>query len=419
MPVSRDFKERLFPNLEKITAHFKTPFHIYDEKGIRKTCKDLKKAFSGIKTFKEFFAIKALPNPEILKIMKEEGFGFDCSSIPELILARQQTNDPMDIMFSSNNTSQKEFEVAFNGCGSIINLDDISLIEKMPEIPEIISFRYNPGPERTGNAIIGNPSEAKYGLTTEQILPAYKKAVKLGIKRFGLHAMVASNELNEDYIVETARMLLNLAQKTGKELGIEFEFINIGGGIGIPYKPDEKPVDIYKMGKEITELFKGFALKNGYEPALNMESGRYMTGPHGVLVAKVINRKSIYREYIGVDASMSALMRPGIYGAYHHIEIPGKENSTNTEIVDITGSLCENNDKFAIQRELPVLYENDLVVIEDTGAHGHSMGFTYNGRLRPKELLLGIDQNVKLIRRKETEKDYFATLEFSEKNISL
>lgn len=419
MPVSQDFRERLFPNLGKITAHFETPFHIYDEKGIRETCRDLKKAFSQLKNFKEFFAVKALPNPEILKIMKEEGFGFDCSSIAEVILARQQTDDPMDIMFTSNNTSKKEFETAFAECGSIINLDDISLIEKLPEIPELISFRYNPGPERTGNAIIGNPSEAKYGLATEQIIPAYRKAVKLGIKRFGLHAMVASNELNESYIVETARMLLNLAEKTGRELGIEFEFINIGGGIGIPYRPGEKPIDIFKMGNEITALFKDFAVKNGYEPALNMESGRYMTGPHGVLVTKVINRKSIYREYVGVDASMSALMRPGIYGAYHHIEIPGKENSDKTEIVDITGSLCENNDKFAVQRELPLLYENDLVVIEDTGAHGHAMGFSYNGRLRPKELLFGTDKSVRLIRREETEEDYFATLNFSERKLSL
>ncbi|MCB9493893.1 MAG: diaminopimelate decarboxylase [Desulfobacteraceae bacterium] len=419
MPVSQDFRERLFPNLEKITSTFETPFHIYDEKGIRETCKNLKKAFSELKNFKEFFAVKALPNPAILKIIKDEGFGFDCSSIAEVLLAREQTQDCMDIMFTSNNTSAKEFEVAFSECGSIINLDDISLIEKMPEIPDLICFRYNPGPERTGNAIIGNPSEAKYGLATDQIIPAYKKSLDLGIKRFGLHAMVASNELNEEYIIETARMLLNLAEKTGKELGIKFEFINIGGGIGIPYKPGENPINLDKMGKEITILFKDFAEKNGYEPALNMESGRYVTGPHGVLVTKVINRKSIYREYVGVDASMSALMRPGIYGAYHHIEIPGKENSNKTEIVDVTGSLCENNDKFAIQRELPVLYENDLVVIEDTGAHGHAMGFSYNGRLRPKELLLCSDKKVKLIRREETEKDYFATLDFNEKAIDL
>ncbi|MDY0360517.1 MAG: diaminopimelate decarboxylase [Desulforegulaceae bacterium] len=419
MPVSQDFKERLFPNLDKISSAFETPFHIYDEKGIRETCRNLKKAFADLNNFKEYFAVKALPNPQILKIIKDEGFGFDCSSIAELILARQQTKNYMDIMFTSNNTSKKEFETAFSDCGSIINLDDISLIEKMPEIPEIICFRYNPGPERTGNAIIGNPSEAKYGLATDQIIPAYKKACDLGIRRFGLHAMVASNELNEDYIIETARMLLNIAEKTGKELKIQFEFINIGGGIGIPYRPDETPVNLEKMGKNITELFKEFELRNGYEPALNMESGRYMTGPHGVLVTKVINRKSIYRQYVGVDASMSALMRPGIYGAYHHIEIPGKENADKTEIVDVTGSLCENNDKFAIQRKLPLLYENDLVVIEDTGAHGHAMGFSYNGRLRPKELLLCEDKNVKLIRREETEEDYFATLKFDEKNLSL
>ncbi|MGM0418368.1 MAG: diaminopimelate decarboxylase [Thermodesulfobacteriota bacterium] len=420
MPVSQDFKDRIFKNLNKISDHYQTPFHIYDEKGIRDTCKNLKKAFSEINSFQEFFAVKANPNPEILKIMKDEGFGFDCSSIPELMLSRELTDNPDDIMFTSNNTTLEEFEIAFADSGCIMNLDDISLIDKLPEMPELISFRYNPGPERTGNAIIGNPSEAKYGLTTDQIIPAYKKAKELGAEKFGLHAMVASNELNEDYIIETARMLLNLAEKTGNELGIQFEFINIGGGIGIPYEPEDKPVDLEKMGREITALFKKFAETNGYEPALNMESGRYMTGPHGALVTKVINRKSIYREYVGVDASMSALMRPGMYGAYHHIEIPGKSDSeSKEETVDITGSLCENIDKFAVQRKLPVLEEGDLVVIEDTGAHGHAMGFAYNGRLRPKELLFTSEGKVKLIRRDETSKDYFATLDFEKDVLNL
>jgi diaminopimelate decarboxylase len=323
-------------------------------------------------------------------------------------------------MFTSNNTTDEEFDLAFSNCGSIINLDDISLIDKLPKMPELICFRYNPGPDRTGNAIIGNPVEAKYGLSTEQFVPAYKKAKEAGAKRFGLHAMVASNELNEDYIIETARMLLTQIEKIGKELDIEFEFINIGGGMGIPYKPEDKPMDLEKMGKEITALIKDFAQSNSYEPALHMESGRYMTGPHGVLATKVVNRKSIYREYVGVDASMSALMRPGIYGAYHHIEIPGKEgDDIKKEIIDVTGSLCENIDKFAVQRELPVLEEGDIVVIEDTGAHGHAMGFAYNGRLRPMELLLTEDDNVKMIRREETNEDYFATLKFEEKNLKL
>ncbi|PID77945.1 MAG: diaminopimelate decarboxylase [Deltaproteobacteria bacterium] len=420
MPVSKDFKSRIFPKLDKISDYFSTPFHIYDEKGIRQTCNELKKAFSGINNFKEYFAVKALPNPAILKIIKDEGFGFDCSSIPELTLARQQTNDALDIIFTSNNTTKKEFIYAMSGCGSIINLDDISLIDKLPEIPELVSFRYNPGPDRTGNAIIGKPSEAKYGLAKNQIIDAYRKIMDMGAKKFGIHAMVASNELNEDYIIETARMLLDLCEKISGELGIKFEFINIGGGLGIPYRPEEKSLDIFKMGNEITKLFKEFAEKNLYEPALNMESGRFMTGPHGILVTKVINTKDIYRKYVGLDASMPALMRPGIYGAYHHVEIPGKEDDYHKkEVVDITGSLCENNDKFAIQRELPKLEENDIVVIEDTGAHGHSMGFNYNGRLRPKELLFTEKNEVILIRREEEEKDHFATLEFDAKSLKI
>lgn len=420
MPILDDFKSRLFPRLNKITEFYGTPFHIYDEKGIRDTCKNLKRAFADLKEFKEFFAVKALPNPEILKIMKEEGFGFDCSSVPELIMAWDQTNDYYDIMFSSNNTTDDEFDIAFSNSGSIINLDDISLIDKLPKMPELICFRYNPGPKRTGNAIIGNPVEAKYGLSTEQLIPAYKKAKEAGAKRFGIHAMVASNELNEDYIIETARMLLNQIERIGNNLGIEFEFINIGGGMGIPYRPEDKAMNLEKMGKEITALIKDFAKTNSYEPALHMESGRYMTGPHGVLVVKVVNRKSIYREYVGVDASMSALMRPGMYGAYHHVEVPGKEgDDLKKEVIDLTGSLCENIDKFATQRELPVLEEGDIVVIEDTGAHGHAMGFEYNGRLKPMELLLTKDNNVKMIRRAQTNEDYFATLKFEEKDLTL
>lgn len=420
MPISQDFKDRLFPNIEKIADCFETPFHIYDEKGIIDTCNRLKQAFSGIKEFKEYFAVKALPNPEILRIFKDQGFGFDCSSIPELILARKYTNDFYDIIFSSNNTTKEEFDFAMAESGSIINIDDISLIDTLTSAPELIAFRFNPGPERTGNAIIGNPIEAKYGITRDQVIPAYKKAVDLGAKEFGLHAMVASNELKEDYIIETARMLLDLADNTGNELGIKFRFVSLGGGIGIPYKPEDRPMDIERMGIEITKLVDAFEAKNGYQPAIHMESGRFMTGPHGVLATKMINRKSIYREYIGVDASMPSLMRPGIYDAYHHIEIPGKEDeSLEKEVVDVAGSLCENTDKFAIQRKLPVAEKGDILIIQDTGAHGHAMGFTYNGRLRPKELLLTEDGKVKLIRREERNEDYFATLDFEEKNISL
>ncbi len=413
MPMSRDFKERLFPDLKDIASYFGTPFHIYDETGIRKTGENLKNAFAGIDGFKEFFAVKALPNPRILEIMKTMNFGFDCSSVTELILSRKTGAKCEDIMFTSNNTSQKDFLAAGADGGCILNLDDISLIPKVPHFPELICFRYNPGPERQGNDIIGNPVEAKYGVSKDQITEAYELAMKRGAKRFGLHTMIVSNECNYKYMVETTKMLLDLAKKITGALGIKFEFLNIGGGLGIPYLPGENPLDLDAMGKEITGLFNKFGQENGYVPKLYMESGRYMTGPHGVLVTKAINHKNIYRKYIGVDACMTSLMRPGIYGAYHHIDVLGKDTEKNTEIVDVVGSLCENNDKFAVQRELPKIMENDILIIHDTGAHGHSMGFNYNGKLRPKELLLRSDGKVELIRRAETEEDYFVTLNFN------
>ncbi len=412
MPISASFSDRLFPNLEQIADHFGTPFHIYDEQGIRQTCEKLKKAFSPLSLFREYFAVKALPNPKILEIMQDMGFGFDCSSIPEILLCRRIGAKGEDIMFTSNNTSQLEFKTAAADGGAILNLDDISLIEKLPNIPELICFRYNPGPERKGNHIIGNPVEAKYGLTRHQLLDAYKSAGQRGAKRFGLHTMLASNELDYNYIVETAGMLLDLAHWINQELGIVFEFLNIGGGLGIPYRPDEKPFNLDAMAKQIITLFMQFEKKNGYLPRLYMESGRYMTGPHGVLITRAINKKEIYRKYIGVDACMSSLMRPGIYGAYHHISVLGKNSEQNQVIVDVVGSLCENNDKFAIQRPLPEISIGDILCIHDTGAHGHAMGFNYNGRLRPKELLLKQDGSVELIRRKETVTDYFAALEF-------
>ncbi len=415
MPMSEEFKEKLFTRLPEISSHFGTPFHIYDEAGIRTTCQNVTKAFSGIETFREYYAVKALPNPSILSIMKEVGFGFDCSSVPELILSRQAGGTGDDLMFTSNNTSLKEFKAAAADGGSILNLDDISLIDKIPEMPETICFRYNPGAERDGNAIIGSPLEAKYGVSRDQIVDAYRFARARGAKRFGLHTMLASNELNYKYMVETARMLLELAEKIQTELGIPFDFINIGGGLGIPYKPDQTELDLETMGAEISELFQEFKATHAYMPALYMESGRYITGPHGVLVTSAINRKEIYRTYIGVDACMSALMRPALYGAYHHIDVVGTNNSSETEVVDVVGSLCENNDKFAIQRELPIISDGDLLVIHDTGAHGHSMGFNYNSKMRPQELLLKEDGRVSLIRRAETYDDYFATLDFPEK----
>lgn len=413
MPMSPEFKGRLFPALDRIADHFGTPFHIYDETGIRDTGAAVKQAFSGLDGFREYYAVKALPNPRILQIMQDMGFGFDCSSITELMLSRRVGGRGEAIMFTSNNTSPKEFAAAEAEGGCILNLDDISLIPKVPHFPELISFRYNPGPRRTGNAIIGAPEEAKYGVDHDHIIDAYRQAKDRGSVRFGLHTMLASNELNCTYMVQTAEMLLELAEEIGRKLDFAFEFINIGGGLGIPYRLDQVPLDLAALGRKITEMGRDFQNRNNYVPRLYMESGRFMTGPHGVLVTRAINHKEIYRKYVGVDACMSALMRPGMYGAYHHIEIPGKENAAKTEVVDVVGSLCENNDKFAIQRELPLIDEGDLVVIQDTGAHGHSMGFTYNGKLRPKELLLRSDGAAELIRRAETPADYFATLDFT------
>jgi diaminopimelate decarboxylase len=419
MPMSAAFENRLYPALREIVDHFGTPFHIYDEAGIRETGDTLKSAFSQLGGYREYFAVKALPNPAILGIMAEMGFGFDCSSIPELVLARQAGAGGMDIMFTSNNTSAEEFHAAAEEGGCILNLDDISLIPKVPRMPELVCFRYNPGPSRTGNSIIGNPEESKYGVTGEQLPEAYGKAKALGARRFGLHTMVVSNEINYEYMVQTAAMLLELADRIGKDLDIRFEFLNIGGGFGIPYRPGTGPLNLEAMGREITGLFLNFEKRAGYRPRLFTESGRYMTGPHGVLVTRAINHKSIYRKYVGVDACMSALMRPGMYGAYHHITVPGKNGSPDTATVDVVGSLCENNDKFAIQRSLPKIEDGDILCIHDTGAHGHAMGFNYNGRLRPQELLLKTDGSVELIRRAETMADHFATLRFEINSLSI
>lgn len=419
MPMSQGYKDRLYPHLPAIADHYGTPFHIYDEAGIRETGRQLKAAFAGISSFREYYAVKALPNPSILKIMQDMGFGFDCSSITELMLARNLGAVGNDIMFTSNNTSPEDFQAAETGGGCVLNLDDITLIDKVPRMPELICFRYNPGSRRTGNDIIGKPEEAKYGVSHNQIIEAYRQAQARGAKRFGLHTMLASNELNYTYMVQTTAMLLALVTTIGAELGITFEFINIGGGLGIPYQPEATSLDIATMGREITALFAAFQHAHGYCPALLMESGRFMTGPHGVLVVRAINRKDIYRTYIGVDACMSALMRPALYGAYHHIEVLGKEGSTQTETVDIVGSLCENNDKFAVQRTLPKIAEGDLLIIQDSGAHGHAMGFNYNGKMRPQELLLRQDGTVALIRREERPEDYFATLQFEEKVLQL
>ncbi|OGE78021.1 diaminopimelate decarboxylase, partial [Candidatus Daviesbacteria bacterium RIFCSPLOWO2_02_FULL_41_8] len=364
-----------------------------------------------------YFAVKALPNPHILRILKEEGMGNDCSSLPELILAEKVGFKGEEIMFTSNDTPVKEFTKA-KELGAIINLDDIShipFLEETAGIPETICFRYNPGPSRqhSGNSIIGDPKEAKYGLTKPQLFEAYQIMKDKGVKRFGLHTMVVSNELNVDALAETAAMLFDLAVEINQQLGIKLEFVNLGGGVGISYKPDQEAVDLEVLSKKIRAFYQEKIVKNGLDPLrIVMECGRMVTGPYGYLVTKVIHEKHTYKKYIGVDACMANLMRPALYGAYHHETILGKENALKDHVYDVTGSLCENNDKFAIDRKLPKVEIGDILVIHDTGAHGHAMGFNYNGKLRSAELLLQSDGKVKQIRRAETVDDYFATLDF-------
>ncbi len=407
--------------LEEIAAKWPTPFHIYDAKAIRDNAKRLKKAFSWNKGFREYFAVKAAPNPYLMKLLKEFDFGSDCSSMAELELAAKVGNTGEAIMFTSNDTPEEEFRRAWE-LGAIINLDDITHWEcVLKAIPQPADFenrvfccRYNPGPLKGGNAIIGKPEEAKYGMTRTQLFECYARMKAAGVKRFGLHTMVASNELDPNYIVDTAKMLFDLAVLLNSELGIELEFVNIGGGIGIPYRPDDKAMDIAFVGEGIEKSYKETIAAAGLKPVkLFMECGRCITGPYGYLVARVLHIKNTYRLYAGLDACMSNLMRPALYGAYHEIVVPGKEDSSETSIYDVTGSLCENNDKFAIQRMLPVLAVGDLVVICDAGAHGHAMGFQYNGKLRSAELLLEADGSVRQIRRAETLDDYFATLDFA------
>lgn len=404
--------------IEKIAEKYPTPFHIYDEKAIRENARRLKKAFSWLgDDFKEYFAVKATPNPHILKIMKDEGFGTDCSSLPELILSEKTGITGENIMFTSNETPAKEYSKA-KELGAIINLDDITHINYLEEqvgLPELLSFRYNPGPLREGNAIIGNPEEAKYGFTKEQLFEGYRLIKEKGVKRFGIHTMVASNELNADYFVETVNMLVDLVIEIHSELGINFEFINMGGGIGIPYQPDQEPVDLEYVAGEVKKIFDKKIKGSELDPLkLYMENGRMITGPYGYLVARAIHKKEIYKNYIGLDASMANLMRPGMYQAYHHVTVLGKENKPHDHTYDIVGSLCENNDKFAIDRKLPKIDIGDIIVIHDAGAHGHAMGFNYNGKLRSAELLIRPDGSVKQIRRAETIEDYFATLDFSD-----
>ena len=401
--------------IEKIIEQNPTPFHIYDEKGIRDYARKFIKAFSWNPGFKEFYAIKSAPNPYLMKIMREEGFGIDCSSMAELVIAEKLGMQGDEIMFTSNDTPAYEYKKAVD-LGAIINLDDISHIEYLEKhvgIPDIVCFRYNPGSLKEGNTIIGHPEEAKYGFTREQLFEGYQMLLDRGVKRFGLHTMVASNELDAAYFVETAQILFDLIVELDHRLGIQIEFANLGGGIGIPYKPNDLPVDLDLMSRGIEKLYQEKIVSNGLDGLrIYFESGRAMTGPYGFLVSKVLHIKKTYKQYAGLDSSMANLMRPALYGSYHHITVMGKEDQPQNEVYDVTGSLCENNDKFAINRKLPLMEPGDVVVIHDTGAHGHSMGFNYNGKLRSAELLLRENGEVVQIRRAETLDDYFGTLDF-------
>lgn len=404
--------------LVELAKKFPTPFYIYDEKAIRENVKYFYKAFSIFPSFTEYFAVKALPNPYILKVLESEGCGGDCSSLPELMLCEKSGITGHRIMFTSNDTPAQEFVYA-QKLGAIINLDDITHIDFLKnalggKLPDPICFRYNPGPlKEGGNSIIGKPEEAKYGLTKEQMIQAYKICKAEGVKHFGIHTMVASNELNPDFFVDTARIVFELILEVQKECGVNIEFADLGGGVGIPYRPGQKKVDLDYVAKGIKVLYDKMIVPAGLDPLkLCFECGRPITGPYGWLVTKAIHEKNIYRNYIGVDASMADLMRPGMYGAYHEVTVSGKENAPKDYVYDVSGSLCENCDKFAVQRNLPKIEMGDLLIIHDAGAHGRAMGFNYNGKLRAGELLLRSDGTVKEIRRRETIEDYFATLDF-------
>ena len=402
--------------IEKLTEKYPTPFHIYDEKGIIDYANYFNNCFSWNEGFKEYYAIKACPNPYLMKILKNQKFGIDCSSMAELILAEKVGLRGDEIMFTSNDTPAEEYQKALE-LGAILNLDDITHIDYIDErfgLPELVCFRYNPGDLKNGNTIIGNPEDSKYGFTRDQLFEGYKKLIDKGIKRFGIHTMVASNELDPEYFIETAEIIFDTIVDINKETGIRFEFANLGGGIGIPYKSEYKPVDLMIVSNGIKELYESKIVANGLAPLkIFFESGRAITGPFGFLVSKVLHLKDTYKKYAGLDSCMANLMRPALYGAYHHITILGKEDQPSKFLYDVTGSLCENNDKFAINRLLPEIKVGDIIVIHDTGAHGHSMGFNYNGKLRSAELLLRENGEVTQIRRAETLDDYFATVDFN------
>ena len=413
-------EKRPFVNLkqaEGIARVYPTPFHLYDEKGIRENAKRLKEAFSWNKGYREYFAVKATPNPFILNILKEYGCGTDCSSMTELMMSDACGFSGQDIMFSSNDTPPEEFAFA-EKLGAIINLDDITHISCLEDtlgyIPETISCRYNPGGIfKISNGIMDNPGDAKYGMTTDQMFEAFRILKEKGAKNFGIHAFLASNTVTNDYYPMLAKVLFELAVELKQKTGAHIKFINLSGGIGIPYRPDQEPNDIYAIGEGVRKVYEEVLTPAGMgDVEIYTELGRFMLGPYGCLVTKAIHEKHTHKEYIGVDACAVNLMRPAMYGAYHHITVLGKEDAVCDHKYDIAGSLCENNDKFAIDRMLPKIQMGDYLVIHDTGAHGFSMGYNYNGKLRSAELLLKEDGTVQMIRRAETPKDYFATFDF-------
>ena len=402
--------------LKALTETYPTPFYIYDEKAIRENMRRFTKAFSIFPAFREHFAVKACPNPYILKILAQEGCGADCSSLPELILSKKSGILGNKVIFTSNETPAEEYKYAYEN-GNIINLDDFTHIEYLKnaigKLPDTICFRYNPGNDKQGcNSIIGKPEEAKYGLTREQIIQAYKICKEEGVKHFGLHTMVASNELNPDFFIDTAKLLFELCAEIKEKTGVRIEFVDLGGGIGIPYRPEQKAVDYDYVAKGIKNEYDKILIPANLDPMeIYWECGRPITGPYGWLITTAIHEKHIYREYIAVDSCMADLMRPGMYGAYHEITVSGKENEPKTQVYDVVGSLCENCDKFAVQRSLPKIEMGDHIIIHDAGAHGRAMGFNYNGKLRCGEILMRQDGSFKQIRRRETIDDLFATLD--------
>lgn len=402
--------------LDDLISKFPTPFYLYDEKAIRENMQKFTKAFSIFPVFREHFAVKACPNPYILKILAQEGCGADCSSLPELILSKKSGILGKKVIFTSNETPAEEYKYAYEN-GNIINLDDFTHIEYLKnaigKLPDTICFRYNPGNDKQGcNSIIGKPEEAKYGLTREQIIQAYKICKEEGVKHFGLHTMVASNELNPDFFIDTAKLLFELCAEIKEKTGVRIEFVDLGGGLGIPYRPEQKAVDYDYVAKGIKNEYDKILIPANLDPMeIYWECGRPITGPYGWLITTAIHEKHIYREYIAVDSCMADLMRPGMYGAYHEITVSGKENEPKTQVYDVVGSLCENCDKFAVQRPLPKIEMGDHLIIHDAGAHGRAMGFNYNGKLRCGEVLMRPDGTFKQIRRRETIDDLFATLD--------